>query len=92
MNSEIKWTDVPRDDVIAVLNRDMTDDGTIARAREYHHALCKVAEAARRLYQVCPHGDFTWRQREAMFQAMDELTRTERAMMVAKGGWKGARS
>lgn len=29
----------------AFLNRDMTDDATLAKAREEHRALCKVAEA-----------------------------------------------
>lgn len=73
MNGEIKWTDVPRDDVIAVLNRDMLDDGTIARAREYHHALVNVAEAAR------------WGKNKELNDALLALRAAERRMMVAKG-------
>jgi hypothetical protein len=76
MNGEIKWTDVPRDDVVAVLNRDMIDDGTIARAREYHHALVNVATAARKLSSAKTL-ELNW--------ALVELNRAERAMMVAKG-------
>jgi hypothetical protein len=79
MNGEIKWTDVPRDDVIAVLNRDMTDDGTIARAREYHHALCKVATITRKLQsRLQSHNP-------QLLEALRDLTTAERGMMVAKG-------
>jgi hypothetical protein len=73
MNGEIKWTDVPRDDVVAVLNRDMLDDGTIARAREYHHALVNVADAAR------------WGKNKELNDALIQLMKAERRMMVAKG-------
>jgi hypothetical protein len=88
MNGEIKWTDVPRDDVIAVLNRDMTDDGTIARAREYHHALVNVATAARELVRL--YEALTIRPGHApahyiTVEALRELAGAERAMMVAKG-------
>jgi hypothetical protein len=76
MNGEIKWTDIPRDDVVAVLNRDMIDDGTIARAREYHHALVNVATAARK---------FRGETSLALNYALIELGKAERAMMVAKG-------